>query len=86
MSALTVELPDNLHERARELAAARNMSIDALVAIALEQSLSRATPDPYLEERASRATGRGLSEFLAKVPSVEPPEWDRLPEGYEPKK
>ena len=86
MSALTVELPDKLHEKAREVAAARNVSMDTLIAIALEQSLSRTIPDRYLEERAARATGRGLSEFLAKVPSVEPPEWDRLPEGYEPKK
>ena len=31
MSALTVNLPDNLHEKAREVAAARNLSLDALV-------------------------------------------------------
>ncbi len=86
MSALTVELPENLHQKAREVAAARNLSMDALVAIALAQSLSRLVVDPYLEERAARATGKGLEGFLAKVPDAEPPEWDRLPEGYEPKK
>jgi len=83
MSALTVDLPDDLHEKALEVAASRNLSMDALVAIALTQSLSRLVPDPHLEERAARATGRGLDEFLAQVPSVEPPEWDRLPEGYQ---
>lgn len=86
MSALTIELPENLHQKAREVAAAKNLSMDALVAIALAQSLSRLVADPYLEERAARATGQGLEEFLAKVPAVEPPEWDRLPEGYVPKK
>ncbi len=86
MSALTVELPENLHQKAREVAAAKNLSMDALVAIALAQSLSRLVADPYLEERAARAAGKGLEEFLAKVPAVEPPEWDRLPEGYMPKK
>ena len=86
MSALTVELPENLHQKAREVAAARNLSMDALVAIALAQSLSRLVVDPYLEERAARATGKGLEEFLSKVPAAEPPEWDRLPEGYEPEK
>ena len=59
MSALTVELPDKLHEKAREVAAAKNLSMDALVAIALAQSLSRLVADPYLEERAARATGKG---------------------------
>ena len=48
--------------------------------------ISRTVPDAWLEERAARATGRGVKEFLAKVPNVEPPEWDRLPEGYEPRK
>ena len=86
MSTLTVELPENLHQKAREVAAAKNLSMDALVAIALAQSLSRLVSDPHLEEHAARATGLGLSEFLANVPDVEPSNWDRLPEGYKPKK
>jgi len=86
MSALTVELPDQLHQKAREVAAARKLSVDALVAIALTQSLSRLVADPYLEERAARATGDGLKEFLAQSPNAEPPEWDRLPQGLEQKK
>ncbi len=85
MSALTVNLPDNLHEKAREVAASKNLSMDALVAIALTQSLSRLVAEPHLEERAARATGKGMDEFLAQVPAAKPPPWDRLPEGYEPK-
>ena len=86
MSALTIELPDNLHQKAREVAAAKNLSMDALVAIALAQNLSRLVPDTYLEQRAARATGKGLDEFLAQVPAVEAPESDRLPSDYRPKK
>jgi hypothetical protein len=85
MSALTVNLPDNLHEKAREVAASKNLSMDALVTIALAQSLSRLVAEPLLEERAARATGKGITEFLAQVPHAEPPEWDRLPEGYQRK-
>jgi hypothetical protein len=47
--------------------------------------LSRLVRDPYLEERAARATGKGIDEFLAQVPSAEAPEWDKVPEGYERK-
>jgi hypothetical protein len=86
MGALTVDLPDNLHEKAREVAASKNLSMDALVPIALSQSLSRLVAEPLLEERAARATGKGLDDFLAQVPSMEPPEWDRLPQGYQRKK
>ena len=86
MSALTVELPEELHKKAREVAAAKNLTIDALVAIALAQSLSRLVAEPYLEERAERATGKGLEEFLAQAAAVEPADCDRLPQGYVPKK
>jgi post-segregation antitoxin (ccd killing protein) len=86
MSALTVDLPDKLQEKAREVAAAKNLSMDALVAIALAQSLSRLVPEAYLEERAARATGKGLEEFLAQVPHAQPLEPDRLPDGYQRKK
>jgi len=55
--------------------------MDALVAIALAQSLSRLVADPYLEERAGRATAKGLKEFLSNVPDAEPPASDRLPQG-----
>lgn len=86
MSALTVQLPEPLHQKAREVAAAKHLTMDALVALALAQSLSGLVTDPALEARAARATGQGLKEFLVQVPDAEPPEWDRLPEGYNPKK
>lgn len=85
MSVMTVNLPDNLHEKARELAASKGLSMDALVAIALTQSLSHLVRDPHLEGRAARASGKGIDEFLAQVPVAEPPEWDRLPEAYQRK-
>jgi plasmid stability protein len=85
MSVMTVNLPDNLHDKAREVAASKNLSMDALVAIALTQSLSRLVRDPYLEGRAARATGNGLDEFLAQVPGHAAPESDQLPEGYQRK-
>jgi hypothetical protein len=82
MSALTVNLPDNLHAKACEVAVAKNLSLDALVTVALAQSLSRLVAEPLLEERAARSTGRGLAEFLAQVPATAPPDEDRLPADY----
>ncbi len=85
MSALTIELPEQLHQKAREVAAARKLSVDELVAIALSQSLGRLVGDEYLERRAARSTGEGLKEFLAQASNEEPPASDRLPEGYQSK-
>ena len=81
MSALTVNLPDSLHQKAREVAVSKDLSMDALVTIALTQSLSRLMAEHYREERAARATGKGIAEFLEEVPDTAPPEWDLLPEG-----
>ena len=83
MSALTVNLPDSLHQKACEVAVSKNLTMDALVIIALTQSLSRLVAEPYLEDHAARATGKGIAEFLEQVPEAEPPEWDRLPESYQ---
>jgi predicted transcriptional regulator len=85
MSEMTIKLPDDLHEKALEVAASKNLSMDALVSIALAQTLSRVIRDSHLEERAARATGNGIGEFLSQVPSLDAPEWDRLPEGYQRK-
>src|SRR5438034_1163832 len=78
MSAVTINLPDELQAKAQAVAAAKRLSMDALVTLALAQSLSRLTPDPYLEERAARATGKGFQEFLAQVPAEQPDASDRL--------
>ena len=85
MSALPVELPEKLHAKAREVASAKNLSMDALITLALTQSLSRLVLDEYFEERAARATGKGVAEFLAQVPAAPPAQSDQLPEGYAPK-
>ena len=86
MISITVNLPDHLHEKAREVAASKNLSMDALVSIALAQCVSRLVRDLHLEERAARATGKGIDEFLSQAPNASAPEWDRLPENYRPKK
>ena len=78
MTALQVQLPEELHNKAIEIAASRNLSMDMVVAASLAQWLSRIVSDPYLEERAARATGEAFSQALAQVPDIPPEEYDRL--------
>jgi len=71
-------------KRPAKLAAAKNLSMDALVIIALTQSLSQLIRDAHLEEaRCVRQAGH--CRVLAQVPAAEPPEWDKLPDGYQRK-
>jgi len=79
MSALSIRLPESLHERVRELAAREGVSINQLIAAALAEKMSAIMTADYLEARARRGTREKFLAALAQVPDVEPESQDRLP-------
>ena len=79
MSAIQIELPEQVHQRAIELARQNSMPLDRLMLVALVEKLSTMFTDPVLEERARRGTWEGFDEFMKNVPDVEPEDYDRLP-------
>lgn len=81
MSALSIRLPNSLHERVRELAAREGISINQLVAAALAEKMSALMTADYLEARARRGSRAKFLAALARVPDVEPDSWDRLEAG-----
>jgi len=78
MIELKIKLPDKLHQKVFEVSKKNNIPIDEIIAAALAQKLFRIIPDPYLEERAKRATGEGFSLALSQVPDVAPEDYDKL--------
>ena len=76
MSALSLRLPNSLHERLRELARQEGVSINQLVNSAVAALM---TVD-YLKERAERGSRQKFKAALAKVPDVEAQEEDRVPD------
>ncbi len=79
MSALSLRLPNSLHQRARELAEREGISINQLVSTALAEKMSALMTEEYLETRARRGSRTGLLRALRQVPDVEPDPEDRLP-------
>jgi hypothetical protein len=79
MSAIHLELPDEIHRRATELAQQKHIPLDRLLLVALVEKLSTMFPDPTLQERARQGTWDGFDEFTQGVPDVEPEDYDRLP-------
>jgi hypothetical protein len=75
---VTVELPESVHQYALRLAAKHGMTLEELVMIALAERIGSLDTISYLEERAKRGSAEKLREILAKVPDVEPEEYDRL--------
>jgi hypothetical protein len=78
MSTLSLRLPESLHKYARELAKKENISINQLITLALAEKLSALGVEDYLEARAKRGSKEKFDKAMAKVPEVEPPEYDRL--------
>ncbi|MCS6936888.1 MAG: type II toxin-antitoxin system HicB family antitoxin [Candidatus Bipolaricaulota bacterium] len=79
MSALSIRLPHSLHKQLRELAKREGASINQLVTSAVAEKLAALMTVEYLKERAQRGSRERFERVLAKVPDVEPEDWDRLP-------
>jgi hypothetical protein len=79
MGALSLRLPESLHQKLGELAEREGVSINQLISSAVAEKMSALLTEEYLSSRAKRATRRKFDAVLAKVPDVEPAEFDRMP-------
>ena len=77
MSALSLRLPNSLHERARDLARREGVSINQLVASALAEKMSALLTEEYLEARAARGS---RAKFVAALAHLGRPDlkWRRI--------
>ncbi len=78
MSAISVRLPESLHEAIRELAERDNVSLNQFITIAIAEKVSALMTEDYLQERAKRGNRDRFESALFKVADVEPEEHDRL--------
>lgn len=86
MSAMSLRLPNSLHEAAKELAVREGISVNQLVASALAEKLAAIMTVEYLDARGKRGSRTKFLAALARVPDVEPDPADRLPSGMVPGK
>ena len=87
MSTLSLRLPTSLHRNLRELAEREGVSINQIINAAVSEKVAALHTLDYLRARAKRGSRAGFDAVLAKVPDVEPPAYDRLPNPrLQPKK
>lgn len=79
MSTLSLRLPTSLHRNLRTLAQREGVSINQLINAAVGEKVAALHTLDYLRERAKRGSRAAFDAVLAKVPDVEPPDYDRLP-------
>jgi hypothetical protein len=78
MSAISLRLPESLHESVRELAQKEGISINQLITLALAEKVSALLTEEYLGARAERGSRAKFEKAMARVPDIEPQAEDRL--------
>ena len=67
MSTLTLNLPESLHNKAKELAQAEHVPLDQFVTLALAEKIAVLTTVDYLEQQGRLGSREAYDRVLAKV-------------------
>ena len=78
MSVLTINLPESLAEKLKKMSEQDKIAPEQFVVIAVAEKLATLTTVNYLEERAKRANLDDFEKILAKIPDIEPEEFDKI--------
>jgi len=78
MSAISVRLPESLHQQVRDLAKQENVSINQFIAAAVAEKMSALMTVEYLDHRAKCGDREKFERALSKVPDTPPEAHDRL--------
>jgi len=83
MTKIEANVPDYLARQAFAVAEREKVPVDQIVALALSAQLAAWKGSDDMATRAKRANLTEFDRIMAQVPDVEPPDYDRLPEGYQ---
>jgi len=78
MATINLSLPDSLHKRVKELADKDLVSIDQFAISAIAEKIAAFMTQDCLEERAKRGSKEKFEHAMAKIPDIEPEEYDKL--------
>lgn len=78
MSAISIRLPDSLHNRVRVLSGKDCVSINQFVATAVAEKISALDTELYIASRAKRASRKKFDLALSRIPSVKPHRDDQI--------
>jgi hypothetical protein len=82
MKTIEAQIPEPVLKQAQELAAREHIPLDQIISLAVTQSVGIWSNESYIALRAKQASREKFLDALREVPDAEPPNHDRLPEGY----
>ncbi|MBI4024683.1 MAG: toxin-antitoxin system HicB family antitoxin [Verrucomicrobia bacterium] len=82
MKTIEAQIPEPVLKQAQELAARENVPLEQIISLAVAQAIGVWSNESYIAMRAKRGSHEKFLDALKEVPDIEPPDYDRLPEGY----
>lgn len=84
MSALTVRLPNSVHQTIKALAARDEISVNQFIASAAAEKMAAVLTLDYLRSEAAQGRREDFLYLLDQVPDAPPPAGDAWPAGSSP--
>lgn len=78
MTALTIRLPNSVHESIKQLARKDGISVNQFIASAAAEKMAAFQTLDYLRREAALGKREDFEQFLAQVPDVAPSADDAL--------
>ena len=72
MTALTVRLPNSVHETIKDLAKRDGISVNQFIASAAAEKMASFLTVEHLKREAAKGSRKDFEKFLRAVPSVAP--------------
>jgi predicted transcriptional regulator len=76
MTALTVRLPNSVHQKIKELAARDEISVNQFIASAVAEKMASVLTLDYLRQEAAQGNRSDFERYLRGVPDAPPAEGD----------
>jgi hypothetical protein len=79
MTALTVRLPNSVHQKVRELAEREDISVNQFIASAVSEKMASVLTIYFLKSESAKGNRSDFDYFLSMVPNNAPLSGDELP-------
>lgn len=79
MTALTVRLPNSVHQKVKELALRDEISVNQFIAAAVSEKMASVMTLDYLKLEAAKGSRSDFDRFMNLVPNAPVAECDELP-------
>jgi predicted transcriptional regulator len=81
MSALTIRLPNSVHQKVRELALRDEISVNQFIAAAVSEKMASVMTLDYLQSEAAKGSRSAFNRFLSLAPNTAAAPGDELPKS-----